>query len=60
MEETKEEDKEVKEVKRVDEILDIGKRIYDQNLRTYDLEKQRNQLINENKAIKDQANTKVR
>ena len=60
MEETPEEEKETKEAQKEEEVLGMRKRIYDQNQRLYCLEQERDKLIEENKNIKDEANTKVR
>ena len=60
MEETKEEEKEVKEAKREEEALEMRKRLYDQNIRLYDLEQQQDKMLNENKTVKAEAISKIR
>ena len=60
MEESENEEEEVKEAKKEEEVLGLRKKIYDQGLRLYSLEQEKETLIKENKSIKDKANTEVR
>ena len=59
MEETQIE-KEANEAKKVDEVLDLRRRIYDQGQTLYNLQQEKDKLVKENKHIKEKANTEVR
>ena len=60
MEETQIEDKETKEARKIEEELDLKRRLFDQNKKMFRLEQERDMLVRENKDIKDKAKSDVK